>query len=108
MKFLTLLFFLVFNFNIIYASNSNELYEKIDLFGEVLENIKDEYVDDVNQSLESTVVSSPLEPPQINQYFGYEYFEQDGNYLVPPKEKLPASLRTIFIGCFMFFSVDKN
>ena len=28
----------------------NDLYEKIDLFGEVLENIKKEYVDDVNQA----------------------------------------------------------
>ena len=29
--------------------SKNDLYEKIDLFGEVLENIKKEYVDDVNQ-----------------------------------------------------------
>ena len=28
----------------------NDLYEKIDLFGEVLENIKKDYVDDVNQA----------------------------------------------------------
>ena len=30
--------------------SNNELYEKIDLFGEVLEKIKKDYVDDVNQS----------------------------------------------------------
>ena len=32
------------------ANSKNDLYEKIDLFGEVLENIKKEYVDDVDQS----------------------------------------------------------
>lgn len=32
------------------AYSKNELYEKIDLFGEVLEKIKKDYVDDVNQS----------------------------------------------------------
>ena len=37
------------NFNNLYSNNSNELYEKIDLFGEVLETIKKEYVDEVNQ-----------------------------------------------------------
>ncbi len=36
--------------NIAFTKNSNELYEKIDLFGEVLEKIKDEYVDEVDQS----------------------------------------------------------
>ena len=33
-----------------FAFSKNELYEKIDLFGEVLENIKKDYVDDVDQS----------------------------------------------------------
>ena len=33
-----------------YANNSDELYRKIDLFGEVLEKIKDEYVDEIDQS----------------------------------------------------------
>jgi carboxyl-terminal processing protease len=37
------------NTNFLYSKNSNELYEKIDLFGEVLETIKQEYVDEVNQ-----------------------------------------------------------
>ena len=36
--------------NYLHSKNSNELYEKIDLFGEVLETIKQEYVDDVNQA----------------------------------------------------------
>jgi carboxyl-terminal processing protease len=33
-----------------FANNSKELYEKIDLFSEVLEKVKDEYVDEVDQS----------------------------------------------------------
>ena len=31
-------------------SSENNIYKKIDLFGEVLEKIKKEYVDEVNQS----------------------------------------------------------
>ena len=31
--------------------SKSDLYEKIDLFGEVLENIKKDYVDDVDQAL---------------------------------------------------------
>ena len=46
--FLFLIFFL--NINYLYSKNSNELYEKIDLFGEVLETIKKEYVDEVDQA----------------------------------------------------------
>ena len=34
----------------LYAKTSENLYEKIDLFGEVLEKIKKEYVDEVDQS----------------------------------------------------------
>ena len=36
--------------NYVYSKNSNELYEKIDLFNEVLETIKQEYVNEVDQS----------------------------------------------------------
>ena len=46
---ITLIFFL-FNLNISFSKNNNELYGKIDLFGEVLEKIKNEYVDDVDQA----------------------------------------------------------
>jgi len=35
--------------NYVYSKNSNEFYEKIDLFSEVLETIKQEYVNEVNQ-----------------------------------------------------------
>ena len=37
------------NINYLHSKNTNELYEKIDLFGEVLETIKQEYVDEVDQ-----------------------------------------------------------
>ena len=44
--------FSLFLFNSKYAQseNSNELYQKIDLFSEVLEKIKEDYVDDIDQS----------------------------------------------------------
>ena len=38
------------NFSLGYANSSDELYKKIDLFSEVLEKIKEEYVDEVDQS----------------------------------------------------------
>ena len=40
--------------------------------------------------------------------FGYNYIDYDMSELDLPKEKLPSSLRSIFVGCFMFFSIDKN
>ena len=46
---ITLISFL-FNLNISFSKNNNELYDKIDLFGEVLEKIKNDYVDDVDQA----------------------------------------------------------
>ncbi len=45
--FLILIFFNLASLNVY---SKNELYEKIDLFGEVLENIKKDYVDDVDQA----------------------------------------------------------
>jgi hypothetical protein len=41
---------LIFTFISTPVFSKNDLYEKIDLFGEVLENIKKDYVDDVNQA----------------------------------------------------------
>jgi carboxyl-terminal processing protease len=40
----------ILNFNILYSKNSEELYKKIDLFSEVIEQIKNEYVEEVDQS----------------------------------------------------------
>ncbi len=49
-KKLFILFNLFFFFYISSISSDNKLYEKIDLFGEVIEKIKKDYVDEVNQS----------------------------------------------------------
>ena len=46
-----ILIFLLFTLNLnTTAFSKNDLYEKIDLFGEVLQNIKKEYVDEVDQA----------------------------------------------------------
>ena len=48
--FFLLHFFLILNFSPANTKNSDTLYEKIDLFSEVLEKIKEEYVDEVDQA----------------------------------------------------------
>ena len=48
-KYFIVLIFL-FNFTEIVSSNENDIYKKIDLFGEVLEKINKEYVDEINPS----------------------------------------------------------
>ena len=50
LNFLILFLITFLNINNLYSKNSNELYEKIDLFGEVLETIKEEYVDEIDQA----------------------------------------------------------
>ena len=58
--------------------SKNDLYEKIDLFGEVLENIKKDYVDDVDQSemMDSAIngVLQSLDP--YSAYMSPELFEE--------------------------------
>ena len=49
-KFLLLIFFSVFYLNKTVISAEIDIYKKIDLFGEVLEKINNEYVDEFNQS----------------------------------------------------------
>ena len=60
------------------ANSKNNLYEKIDLFGEVLENIKDEYVDDVNQAemMDSAIngILQSLDP--YSAYMSPELFKE--------------------------------
>ena len=50
MRKIIILSILIFNYLSTSVLAKNELYEKIDLFGEVLENIKKDYVDDINES----------------------------------------------------------
>ena len=60
------------------AFSKNELYEKIDLFGEVLENIKKDYVDDVDQvqMIDSAIngVLQSLDP--YSAYMSPELFKE--------------------------------
>ena len=79
MKKILILFILIFNYT---ASSpvfsKNNLYEKIDLFGEVLENIKKEYVDDVDQAdvMDSAIngVLQSLDP--YSAYMSPELFRE--------------------------------
>ena len=75
------IFILIVFFNILFSSilySKNDLYEKIDLFGEVLENIKKEYVDDVDQKkmMDSAIngVLQSLDP--YSAYMSPELFRE--------------------------------
>ena len=77
-KILSIIFFSIFFFgNSAYSKNSIELYEKIDLFGEVLEKIRDEFVDEVDQAdvMESAIngVLQSLDP--YSAYMSPELFK---------------------------------
>ena len=54
----------------VYSKNSNELYEKIDLFSEVLETIKQEYVNEVDQAeMMDSAINGLLQ--SLDPYSGY-------------------------------------
>ena len=78
MKKIIFLIILFLNLNFTYSHSNNELYEKIDLFGEVLEKIKKDYVDDVNQSkmMDSAIngVLQSLDP--YSAYMSPELFKE--------------------------------
>ena len=61
-----------------FAFSKNELYEKIDLFGEVLENIQKDYVDEVDQGemMDSAIngVLQSLDP--YSAYMSPELFRE--------------------------------
>ena len=71
-----LIFFFVYFNSPVYSKN--DLYEKIDLFGEVLENIKKDYVDDVSQAemIDSAIngVLQSLDP--YSAYMSPELFKE--------------------------------
>jgi len=75
-----IIFLSIFIFTFISTSvfSKNDLYEKIDLFGEVLENIKKDYVDDVNQAqmMDSAIngVLQSLDP--YSAYMSPELFKE--------------------------------
>ena len=75
-----ILIFTIITLNLFSTSlfSKNELYEKIDLFGEVLENIKKDYVDDVDQAemMDSAIngVLQSLDP--YSAYMSPELFRE--------------------------------
>ena len=76
-KFFILILFIINLFSSSVYSKNN-LYEKIDLFGEVLENIKKDYVDDVDQAeiMDSAIngVLQSLDP--YSAYMSPELFKE--------------------------------
>ncbi len=76
-KFLFLIIFFL-NLNLMQSKASNELYNKIDLFGEVLEKIKEDYVDEVDQTgmMDSAIngVLQSLDP--YSAYMSPELFKE--------------------------------
>tara|TARA_Y100000590_G_scaffold71854_1_gene78946 strand:- start:5276 stop:6415 length:1140 start_codon:yes stop_codon:yes gene_type:complete len=65
-------------FNAAYSQNMDKLYEKIDLFSEVLEKIQDEYVDEIDQAevMDAAIngVLQSLDP--YSAYMNPEIFEE--------------------------------
>ena len=78
MKKTFLILILFFHFSNTSVFSKNNLYEKIDLFGEVLENIQKDYVDDVDQSdmMDSAIngVLQSLDP--YSAYMSPELFRE--------------------------------
>ena len=78
MKKIIVSFVLIFSFLSTSIFAKNDLYEKIDLFGEVIENIKKDYVDDVDQSemMDSAIngVLQSLDP--YSAYMSPELFKE--------------------------------
>ena len=78
MKKIVFLSILLLNFLYSSAFTKNDLYEKIDLFGEVLENIKKDYVDEVDQAeiMDSAIngVLQSLDP--YSAYMSPELFKE--------------------------------
>ncbi len=78
MKKIIFLFFILLNSSLVYGKSNNELFEKIDIFGEVLEKIKTDYVDDVDQSeiMDSAIngVLQSLDP--YSAYMSPEIFKE--------------------------------
>ena len=78
MRKIIFLIVLILNLNLSHSFSNNELYEKIDIFGEVLEKIKKDYVDEVDQSkmIDSAIngVLQSLDP--YSAYMSPELFKE--------------------------------
>ena len=64
--------------NKVYSQNIDKLYEKIDLFGEVLEKIQDEYVEEVDQVeiMDSAINGALQSLDPYSAYMNPEIFEE--------------------------------
>ena len=87
-----------------YDSFNDEQYDSksylsFDIGGSYLPDIEDGFL---------VVFFNISNPFGYRNSYGYNYIDYDTTILNPPQEKLPSSLRSVFIGCFMFFSIDKN
>ena len=62
----------------VYSQNTDKLYEKIDLFGEVLEKIQDEYVEEVDQVeiMDSAINGALQSLDPYSAYMNPEIFEE--------------------------------
>ena len=78
MKKIILVIIVTISFNLSTAHSNNKLYEKIDLFGEVFEKVKKDYVDEVDQSemMDSAIngVLQSLDP--YSAYMSPELFKE--------------------------------
>jgi len=74
-------------------------YLSLDIGGSYLPNIENGFM---------VIFFNISNPFGYRNNFGYNYVDYDMSPLDSPEEKLPSSLRSFFIGCFMFFSIDKD
>ena len=78
MRIIISFFFLIFTTNLSLSANEESIYDKIDLFGEVLDKINKEYVEEVNQSdaMDAAIngVLQSLDP--YSAYMSPELFEE--------------------------------
>ena len=78
MRYIVSIFFVIFFSNISLSANEESIYDKIDLFGEVLDKINREYVEEVNQSdaMDAAIngVLQSLDP--YSAYMSPELFEE--------------------------------
>ncbi len=76
-KLITILFFYIMFFQGVNSSENN-IYKKIDLFGEVLDKINEEYVDEINQSesMDSAINGLLQSLDKYSSYMSPEIFEE--------------------------------
>ena len=87
-----------------YDSFNNVQYESkpylsFDIGGSYLPDVEDGFL---------VVFFNISNPFGYRNSYGYNYVDYNALQLNPAEEKLPSSLRSVFVGCFMFFSIDKD